>query len=94
MQFQELYPLSEYLVYRFMPHGSNRVYGVPLLVLVLRTSLGRFRCVYLFPVLRVFDLGNWGGRSYRFAFIFISVCVFSTTSYYKAVFLPTIYLQV
>lgn len=64
------------LVHRLMSYGSNRVYGVPLLVLVLRTSLGWFRSIYLFPVLWDFVLGCLGVRSYRFVYVFSPVCVF------------------
>lgn len=77
-----------------MSYGSNRGYGVPLLVLVLRTSLGRIRCVYLLAVLRNLVLGNWGGRSYSFTFIFITVCVSDITSFYRAVYFLTVNLHV
>ena len=93
MQLKEPYLLDECLVNRFMSHGSNRVYGVPLLVLVLRTSLGRFRLVNVFPVLMFFVLGYWGGRSCSFAFISIFVCAFVTLlpSIKQCFFLPHAY---
>lgn len=65
------------LGHRLMLYGSNRVYGVPLLVLVLRTCLGRFRSIYLFPVLWDFVLGYFGVWSYRFVYVFSPISVYS-----------------
>lgn len=53
---------------RFMLYGSDTVYGVLLLVLVLRTSLGMLKYVFL-SILRAFFLGKWDVRSDRLVFI-------------------------